>query len=79
VKGAFRYGKNEDELEHMWCIALSIDVTKITARLGNKPRYRKDLKEGSVVTFTTEELTDWGYPVGDDFAGMFVEKILRGG
>ncbi|RYG26146.1 DUF2314 domain-containing protein [bacterium] len=68
-----------DHCEHMWVQVEAITSEKATGVLLNDPLYRHGLKKGSRVDVAVQEITDWAYPEGEAFAGMFSEAIVRGG
>ena len=74
VKAYFRYG---DRREAMWVSPESIDGETISGMLENEPRAILNLRQGSRVTFSLDDVSDWVYARDGEMLGGFTEKVLK--
>lgn len=62
--------------EHIWMDVVSRSGDTVKGRLANVPEYLDDLQQGSEVTVTTAELSDWAYGKAGKYYGMYTTRVL---
>ncbi len=71
---------NDDSLEHIWVVDVRRNGRAITGVLGNEPvNLRDHARAGERVTFTTADVTDWGYLDRGKLRGHFTTRLLLDG
>ncbi|MGX7418505.1 DUF4026 domain-containing protein [Carnobacterium gallinarum] len=59
IKCGIRFGKGENECEHMWFEPISLNGDTIEAKLIVTPFYVETMKENGIYQISMEDLTDW--------------------
>ena len=66
-------------VEQMWVSNVAFDGRTIRGTLVNEPNTLRSLSEGSVVTLSIEQLSDWLYTLEDKAYGGFTVQVIRAG
>lgn len=63
--------------EFIWVQVESVEGDRITGTLGNEPVDLGDLREGSSVTVSANDLADWAFVRGEQPTGLFSLKAIQ--
>ena len=66
----------DDNTEFIWVNVEEISDGKVTGTLGNEPVDLGNLRLGSTVTFSENDVNDWTYSKGDEFVGLFSANVF---
>lgn len=67
----------DGSIEHIWVDDLTHENGTFTGKLANEPAALGDLKFGSQVTFTRDQVSDWMIDDGNSIRGNFTQPILE--
>jgi uncharacterized protein YegJ (DUF2314 family) len=75
VKIGIPHGRNDREF--FWIVDLALaDGGKITGRLGNSPRFVKNVSAGQMLRFTEADVVDWLYREDGRMKGNYTSCAL---
>ena len=62
--------------EHMWVTPFSRTATGFTGTLADQPEYVASVANGQSLSFTTADISDWGYVLNGKQIGSFTVCVL---